>query len=157
METAKYLGVTIHRSLNWKAHIQNITKKANSTRAFLQRNLHNCPRSTKALCYQTLVRPLLEYASVVWDPATKDSINRLEAVQRGAARLVFNNYSTYTRVTPMIQILNWPPSSNRKESSLQGINHDVQDSTWPGCHTYHYHVYPASNINCKRTLHRTHI
>ena len=35
---AKYLGVTIDRTLSWNEHINNVTKKANSTRAFLQRN-----------------------------------------------------------------------------------------------------------------------
>ena len=37
--SAKYLGVTITNNLSWTEHINKITNKANSTRAFLQRNL----------------------------------------------------------------------------------------------------------------------
>ena len=65
--TAKYLGVTIQNDLNWNKHIDATTKTANNTRAFLQRNIKQCPGKTKELCYKTLVRPILEYASVIWD------------------------------------------------------------------------------------------
>ena len=38
VDSAKYLGLTIHKSLSWDTHIDKITKKANSTLAFLGRN-----------------------------------------------------------------------------------------------------------------------
>ncbi|KAK2178351.1 hypothetical protein NP493_546g02034 [Ridgeia piscesae] len=47
-----------------------------------------CPRPVKAYCYQTCIRPTLEYASTVWDPTTKQNIYKLEMVQRRAARYV---------------------------------------------------------------------
>ena len=65
VETTKYLGVTIQSKLNWKPHINNITKKANDVRAFLQRNLSKCPCPFKVQAYNTYVRPILEYASTV--------------------------------------------------------------------------------------------
>ena len=33
---AKYLGVNIHDKLSWNTHINQVVKKANNTRAFLQ-------------------------------------------------------------------------------------------------------------------------
>jgi hypothetical protein len=33
-DSAKYLGLNIHNSLNWDSHIDKITKKANATLAF---------------------------------------------------------------------------------------------------------------------------
>jgi hypothetical protein len=48
--------------------IDQVAKKANNTLAFLRRNIQQCPRNTKALCYTTLVRPVTEYASIIWDP-----------------------------------------------------------------------------------------
>ena len=38
VDSAKYLSITIHKTINWNTHIENISKKANSTRAFIQRN-----------------------------------------------------------------------------------------------------------------------
>ena len=55
VDSAKYLGLSIHKSLKWNDHINQVTKKANSTLAFLRRNPHHCPRPTKSLCYLTLI------------------------------------------------------------------------------------------------------
>ena len=63
-----------------------MTKKANNTRAFLQRNINRCPEAIKTLCYQTFVRPIVESASTVWDPSTEKNIKWVENVQRQAAR-----------------------------------------------------------------------
>ena len=56
----------------------------------------------------------VEYCSSVWDPHTGTKINQLEAVQRRAARFVFNNFSREVRVTPMLQELEWVPLSERR-------------------------------------------
>jgi len=53
----KYLGVTISHNLTWSKHIKQITNKANRTKGFLQRNLHNCPSETKNKCYKVMVKP----------------------------------------------------------------------------------------------------
>jgi len=79
--SAKYLGLTIDSKLNYNEHINNICKKANSTRAFIHRNTRNCPHQVKAAAYTSFVRPQLEYASTVWCPHTANNISRLEAVQ----------------------------------------------------------------------------
>ena len=46
-DTAKYLGVTLHKHCAWSKHINQTAKKANNTRAFLQRNLRRAPTSVK--------------------------------------------------------------------------------------------------------------
>ena len=66
--SAKYLGITFNNKLQWDQHINNITSKANKTLGFLRRNLKIPSIRIKEQAYQTLVRPLVEYASSVWDP-----------------------------------------------------------------------------------------
>ncbi|KAK3097903.1 hypothetical protein FSP39_014294 [Pinctada imbricata] len=117
VETAKYLGVIIDKSLRWSTHISAVAKKANNTRAFLQRNIYQCPRTTKALCYTTLVRPQMEYASLIWDPHTKTNINQLEMVQRRAARFVTGDYHRTSSVSTMLQQLQWPTLQERRITS----------------------------------------
>ena len=56
------------------------------------RNLSNCPQYIKIKCFQTLIRPTLEYASPVWDPHHQVDINAIEKVQKRAARFVTGNY-----------------------------------------------------------------
>ena len=57
--SAKYLGITINQNLKWNSHISQITKSANSTLAFVRRNIKTSNQDTKALAYKQLVRPKL--------------------------------------------------------------------------------------------------
>ena len=84
VDSAKYLSVTLDSKLSFSTHIQDITKKANSTRQFLQRNISGCNRATKDLCYKTYVRPIAEYGSCAWDPhkGNKSQTDSLESVQK---------------------------------------------------------------------------
>ena len=111
------MGVTISQNLSWTKHIDNITSKANSVRALLQRNLRQCSHQVKSLAYFTYVRPILEYASVVWSPHTKANKDKLEMSQRKAARFVFNNYSRYSSVTSMLHQLNWDSLEQRRNKA----------------------------------------
>ena len=43
------------------------------------------------------------------DPYTQKDILAIESVQRRCAKFVYNNYSSHTSVTGMLQNLNWPP------------------------------------------------
>ena len=55
-DTAKYLGVSLHRHSSWSPHVIDATaKKANGTRAFLQRNLRKAPTAVKMRTYESLI------------------------------------------------------------------------------------------------------
>ena len=107
--SAKYLGLTITNKLQWDQHINNITAKTNKTLGFLRRNLKIPSIRIKEQAYQTLVRQLVEYASTVWNPYTKTEINKIEAVQRRAARYVVNNQRNRSSVSNILQRLKWRP------------------------------------------------
>ena len=64
VDEAKYLGILIHKRLSWKSHVNSIITKANQTRGFLQRNVKSCNRDVKTQCYQTYVRPIVEYVLI---------------------------------------------------------------------------------------------
>ena len=85
--TYKYLGILLDNSLSWAPHINNITNKATRMLNFIKRNLSKCNSKVKSDAYTTLVRPILEYATQVWDPH-QQTIYKLEMVQRRAARWV---------------------------------------------------------------------
>ena len=131
---AKYLGLTFTNTLSWNAHIDTITKKANNTTAFLRRNLSMCPRKVKDTCYKTFVKPQVEYAATVWDPHTTESIKKVKAVQRRAARFVTGDYRTASSVTAMVDSLSWDPPPPTQKTANQG-HYDVPDSTRHGSHT----------------------
>ena len=107
VQHVKYLGVTIDSRLTWREHINVLSRKANSTLAFLRRNLRPCSSYTKAKSYLCYVRPIIEYSSIIWDPYIKEDIHKLEMVQRRAARFVYNNHHPTDSVTNMLQSLHW--------------------------------------------------
>lgn len=110
----KYLGLTISHDLNWKTHIDNICSSAEKKLWYLRRKLKLAPEQTKLTAYLTLVRPTLEYASVVWDPFKNNLIERIEKIQRRAARFILSKYRSTDSVTEMINKLNLPLLTQRR-------------------------------------------
>ena len=125
---AKYLGLLLHKKLSWKEHINTAAKKADGVRAFLQRNMRTCPPKVKKQCYTTLVRPMLEYGSVIWDPHIQVNINRLEAVQRRAVRFIVNDYSRSSSVTKMLQKLDIPTLEVRRAQARVTMMYRIVNS-----------------------------
>ena len=110
-----YLGIEIDSKLTWSNQVDKTVLKANRTLGFLRRNLWFCPREVKDIAYKTLVRPILEYATCAWDPYRVGQINKLEAVQRRAARFTTRNYQRDSSVTQMLTDLNWETLEQRRE------------------------------------------
>ena len=84
------LGAMIDNELNFNQHIDDMSKKATNLLNLYRRNLHMCSREAKNSAYNMIVRPHLEYASTCWNAYIKRNIDKLEAVQRRAARFVLN-------------------------------------------------------------------
>ena len=99
VSSTPYLGVCLSETLEWEAHINKITSKANSTLGLLRRNLKACPPKLRETAYFSLVRSSLEYPSAVWDPFRQKYIDKLEKNQRSAARFVTQNYRQTASVT----------------------------------------------------------
>ena len=96
VESIRYLGVTITSDLRWDTHVSNVCTKANRTIGFLRKHLYSCPRppppqEVKETAYKGLVRPVLDYGSLVWEPPGVVLQEELESVQKCAARFVTGN------------------------------------------------------------------
>ena len=109
-------------------------KKANSTRAFLTRNIPRCCIKLKQMAYATYVRLIVEYASLVWDPNTKRNTSRIEMVQCRCARYVTYNFDRTSSVTSMIISLNWSTLNIRRRrnrlTAMYRILHNQVDVHW---------------------------
>ena len=118
----KYLGVILDNKLSFNHHIDNIVCKATRLLNLCRRNLYMCPMEIKETAYKTLVLPHLSYASAAWSPFTAKNINKVEQIQRRAARFVLGNYTygtTCNLTHQMSEILKWPTLQHRRAA------HDV--------------------------------
>ncbi|KAL0870278.1 hypothetical protein ABMA27_005303 [Loxostege sticticalis] len=80
------LGVIIDSKLKFTSHIDNVIKKSSQMLGFVMRNLRPFSSSTIILTFNALVRSILEYCSVVWNPQYVVHSQRLENVQRNFTR-----------------------------------------------------------------------
>lgn len=104
---AKYLGVQITHNWSWSPHITWICGKARKALAFVGRNLWEAEKQTKIIAINALVFPNIEYAAAIWDPFIREDINKIEAIQRRASRVVVNSWGRDVCVTNLINKLNW--------------------------------------------------
>ena len=74
----------------------------------------------KEAAYKTLLRPVLEYSSSVWDPYCNGLNGELENIQKRAARFVTRNYSYETgNMTGILEELKWETlQKQRKDNGL---------------------------------------
>lgn len=79
----KDLGVLIDNKLTFKEHVSYIVSKASSQLGFIFRFAKQFKDiyCLKTL-YCSLVRPILEYSSVVWSPYYGNEVHRIERIQR---------------------------------------------------------------------------
>ena len=104
---ARYLGFDIRSNISWTSHIDRVVGNANRSFGYIRRNIKSKNQEVRESAYNTLVRPLLEYASAVWCPHTKDQISKIEMVQRRAARWTISNFDRRASVTEMLDKLRW--------------------------------------------------
>ena len=82
--------------LTWSVHCEHIIKKSNR-RLYALRKLKKCgvafASSDILLVYCAIIRPLLEYASVVFGNLPQSLSNDLEKVQKRALSIIYPNCS----------------------------------------------------------------
>ena len=82
------LGVLFTTGLDFRNHYRNITCKAMKTLGFIARfGKHFKHIRTLKLLFVALVRPQIEYASVIWSPRHKQYTNLIERIQHKFLRL----------------------------------------------------------------------
>ena len=151
-DTTDYLGVRFNGKLRWNQHIDQISSAANRMLGFLWRNLYKCPQDLKGKAYKTMIRPKVEYCASIWDPHHTKYVDKLESVQRRAARFITNQPHRHSEpvvsVTAMMQDFGWEPVSTRRLQSrltsfYKVLNHHLEIPQ-------SYHPDPAQDLQDTR-------
>ena len=162
---ARYLGVSISNDLQWEKHINNVARKANNTLNFLRRNLRYCPRDVKSTAYFSLVRSTMDYAASCWDPYLQKDKDKLEQINRRAARFVGNipRSDRTTSVTSLMKDMQWNTLEKRRQNQrmcmMYKISHQLvavppTQLIPPNRRTRSNHCYKYQTIRANTTVYK---
>ena len=87
--------------------------------ALLRRNLRHCPKECRKSAYLSLVRSILDYGSIIYDPYRCGDIDKIERVQRQSARFITGDYKSREEgcVTRMLKDLQLQSLQDRRRSA----------------------------------------
>ena len=88
ISSEKDLGVTFDSSLRFGEHINSKVNKANRNVGLIFRTFTFMDKEMFLNLFKSVVRPHLEYASIIWSPMYKQDKIQIENAQRCATRLV---------------------------------------------------------------------
>ena len=99
----------------------------------LKRNLKFLSKGIKSTAYIAMVRSILEYGSIVWDPYLQRDVQRIEKVQRRAARFIVSDYKTQSQgfMTQTLKELGLPPLQQRRIYNRLAFFHKVANGLVP--------------------------
>ena len=84
------LGVRYNNSLNFDIHIASIISKSHARSNYILKSFSTRKVRTLYRLFCCYVRPIIEYASEVWNPSSTAQVRALEAVQRRFTKRCFD-------------------------------------------------------------------
>jgi hypothetical protein len=130
VQTHKHLGLTFNTTLTWSDHISQLVKKAACCIGLLKRISRDVPRQCIEILYKSMVRPILEYADVIYDGSADTCLKRLEDTQRQAALACTSAYK-HTRHVNLLEELGWSPLSVRRKHHRMNVMFKIQHELVP--------------------------
>ena len=88
VSSEKDLGILLDDKLKFSDHINTKVNKANQILGCIKHTFKHINKDIFTMLYKTMVRPHLEYGSVIWSPHLKKDMDVIERVQRRATKLV---------------------------------------------------------------------
>ena len=160
----KYLGIIFKPNLSWSDHILYARLRAKRTLGLIYRHFYkHCSSSTLLLLYQTLVRPILEYCSILWDPPSSSVSSSLESIQHFAMKIISKSWTS--PYSSLLSSLNLHTLQHRRKAAkvitiyklkFNYSNHNLPKSPLispspPHYITRHYSPFNFIPIFCKST------
>ena len=112
----RYLGIILSSSLSWSPHISFVLNKSRKILGLLFRHFspHSSP-STLIRLYISLVRPILEYGSIIWDPSSPTLSHSLDSVQLFALKIASKFRSSLIPI--ILSEFNLPSLASRRQKA----------------------------------------
>ena len=95
--STKFLGLYIDEKLNWKIHVDNLSKLLSKNVGVIYKLRSVFPQEVLFILYSTLILSYLNYGVLAWGNSLKTQMGKLFIVQKRAIRNICNvNYRAHT-------------------------------------------------------------
>ena len=108
IKNAKLLGLKIDKELSFSEHVNAVCKKVSQCICLLRKIKSYLPLKQQLLYYNAMIKPLINYASVIWTNSDKEGLGRILKLQKRAARVILNVHRQAPSV-PLFNRLKWLP------------------------------------------------
>ena len=124
VETPTFLGVTLDTRLMWKPHLEAVEAKATRKLAIMKKLAGTTWGANSDILKQVYigaVRPVVKYASTIWDTASKTNKSKLDRVQNMGLRIILGAMRS-TPIQQMEKTTDLQPLECRREykAAIQG-------------------------------------
>jgi hypothetical protein len=109
----KHLGIILSNNCNWHSHIEYITEKAWKRVNIMRKLKYSLDRKSLEIIYTSFIRPILEYADVIWGNAFQYELESLDKIQNECARIA-SGATRLVSIECLIQELNWETLEQRR-------------------------------------------
>ena len=83
IQCAKLLGLEIDKELTFHLHVDKLHKKLSQRIGILKKNRHCLQIKHMVIFYNAIIRPVMDYVSVIWSNCDKHCLDRVLKLQRG--------------------------------------------------------------------------
>ena len=109
----KHLGLFLSGDGSWHLHINYITEKAWARINVMRKLKLQLNKNALEKIYFAFVRPILEYADVIWNNCSSQEKQELDKIQNEAARIV-SGTTKLVSISDLYLILKWESLSERR-------------------------------------------
>ena len=135
------LGLILNKSCSWHEHIEEISSKAWKRVNILRKLKYQLDRKTLQITYFSFIRPILEYADIVWGNCTQnEKKNELEKIQIEAAMIVTGATRSCSN-RKILEEAGWDSLETRREKHRLITFHKMVHQNSP---SYLYTLVPPS-------------
>ena len=146
-DTFKYLGVVLDDTLSFNDHVDYVRMKVSKILGMFSRIRPSLTLEAANRLYKAMVLPVLDYCDAVWHECGQGNSDKIERLQRRAARIVFFKAASKLSTDEIMTKLGLEPLYYRRRTHILRFGNECIASRVP---RYLFHYFNVRN----RDIHR---
>ena len=126
----KHIGLWISNNFKWDFHIKNLVDKCSIRLGILKSLKFKLNRKALETIFTLYIRPILEYADIIWSGAPQHLLSKLDYIINEAMRIV-TGAPARSSVTELYKETGWLPLNKRREMHVLKMMFGIANNLCP--------------------------